>query len=597
VLERLLTWVERHWRWVVLLLWLAACVSFVWQRWGAIQSFGLGDTDDNLRIAQVRAWLAGQDWYDLRQYRFDPAFGGANIHWSRVVDLPLAALITAGRWFTGGADAERLAVAVAPLLPYLVLMTGVALTARRLVGPLAFLAAFAALYFASSTNGMFMPTRIDHHGWQLAMLSLVVAGLADPEQRRGGLTVGCATALSLAIGLEMLIYLAIAGAAQVLMWVADGRQRERLTAYAVSLAGGTAAGFLLFASNANRLPVCDALSPVWLADALLGGALLLLLAWRSPQHWGARLALAAAAGALVAAFHALAFPHCLSRLEGVSPEVQKLWLNNVREARPVFRHSWRTAVTIIGLPVIGLFGWAWLAWLRRSEPERLHRTLAVAAIALTAFLLLFWQTRAGPAAQLLATVGGAALIASHLPKLWSGKGKLLPTVASAVVVVAATGAATPLALSLVPDRNASRQSEAQKLNNRANRLCPTLWAMRPVAKQPKGNVFTFIDLGPRLIAVTHHSAIGGPYHRNGDAIAASMRAFRGTPEQAREIMARHRSDYLLICPHMNQATIFRSAAPKGFYAQLEKGARFPWLQPVDLGKDSPLRMWRIVDPS
>ena len=39
--------------------------------------------------------------------------------------------------------------------------------------------------------------------------------------------------------------------------------------------------------------------------------------------------------------------------------------------------------------------------------------------------------------------------------------------------------------------------------------------LRPVALQPKGIVFTFVDLGPRLITVTHHDAITGPYHRNG----------------------------------------------------------------------------------
>jgi hypothetical protein len=120
-----------------------------------------------------------------------------------------------------------------------------------------------------------------------------------------------------------------------------------------------------------------------------------------------------------------------------------------------------------------------------------------------------------------------------------------------------------------------------------------MWAMRPVAMQPKGNVFTFIDLGPRLIAVTHHRALGGPYHRNGQAIADSMNAFRGSPEQGRAIINKHRSDYLLICPHMNQATIFRARAPQGFYAQLERGAEFEWLEPIDLGKDSPLKMWRV----
>ena len=61
-------------------------------------------------------------------------------------------------------------------------------------------------------------------------------------------------------------------------------------------AAGTALAFLVFASYANRLAVCDALSPVWLSDALLGGALLFGLAWLSPADWKRRLALALVAG-------------------------------------------------------------------------------------------------------------------------------------------------------------------------------------------------------------------------------------------------------------------------------------------------------------
>jgi hypothetical protein len=199
---------------------------------------------------------------------------------------------------------------------------------------------------------MFMPTRIDHHGWQLAMLSLVIAGLADPDRRRGGLTTGLASALSLSIGLEMLIYLALAGAAQVLMWVVDRGERERLLAYAVSIAGGCAAGFLLFASYANRAPVCDACRRCGCPTR-----------WSAARCWrcwpGAVPSAGPPAGArrrrrlAVAAFHALAWPHCLSRLEGVSPEVERLWLSNVREAKPITGHSWRTAVTIASLPAAG----------------------------------------------------------------------------------------------------------------------------------------------------------------------------------------------------------------------------------------------------
>ena len=73
--------------------------------------------------------------------------------------------------------------------------------------------------------------------------------------------------------MEMLPYLAVAGAIAVLMWVRDGGEARRLAAYGVSLGGGCAFAFLVFASEANRAPVCDALSPVWLSAMLAAGAI------------------------------------------------------------------------------------------------------------------------------------------------------------------------------------------------------------------------------------------------------------------------------------------------------------------------------------
>src|SRR3954470_18278880 len=139
--------IEREWKWIVLLAWLGFCGWFIFDKWNDIRWFGLGDTDDNMRIMQVRAWLHGQGWYDLRQHRLNPPLG-ANIHWSRLVDLPIAGLILGLRSILGGPGAERWAVAIAPLLPYLLLLFSVALTARRLLGPAAYPVAFLAVFFA-----------------------------------------------------------------------------------------------------------------------------------------------------------------------------------------------------------------------------------------------------------------------------------------------------------------------------------------------------------------------------------------------------------------------------------------------------------------
>src|SRR5690349_13186386 len=198
--RRALDLVGREWKWIVLLGWLGFCATCIAEHWAQIRWFGLGDTDDNLRMMQVRGLLHGQGWFDLRQYRMNPPFG-ANIHWSRLVDLPIAGLILGLRPFLGGAGAERWAVAIAPLLPYLVLLFSLAVTARRLIDPRAYPLPLLAIFFAGSTNGMFRPERIDHHGWQLALLALAVSGLADPKRVRGGLTLGIATALSLTVGL------------------------------------------------------------------------------------------------------------------------------------------------------------------------------------------------------------------------------------------------------------------------------------------------------------------------------------------------------------------------------------------------------------
>lgn len=570
--------------------WIGLSAFFLFSEWNRIRGFALGDTDDNMRMSQVRALIAGQDWFDLRQYKMNPPFG-ANIHWSRLVDLPLAGIILALRPLVGGRVAEQVAVAVAPLLPLLPMMVAIVLTARRLMAPLAWPLAIIALFFAGSTLGMVTPLRIDHHGWQLALLAIGVCGMADSKRARGGLTTGLAGALSLTIGLEMIIYIAMSGIATALSWVDDRDERRRLAAFAVSISGGCALGFAGFASYANRQPVCDALSPVWLSDALVGGALLLGLAMLRVEKWTVRLALALAAGAIVAAFHALMWSHCLARLEGVSPEVAQLWLSHVREARPVWANGWQIASLILALPVTGIVGYALLGWTLRQDRERLRALLSVAAPAVAATALLAWQTRTGPAAQMLGVVGAVAIPWLLTPRAFASENSIVRVLGTTVIALLGFGALVPTLINFVP---AKKNSKVEQSINRANNLCPTMWAMKPVALQPAGTVFTFVDLAPRLITVTHHKSIAGPYHRNGEAIGDVMHAFRGTADEAHAIMLRYHADYVLTCPAMSQTTIFLAETPNGFYGQLSRGQVPAWLQDIPMPKDNPLKMYRIV---
>lgn len=247
-------------------------------------------------------------------------------------------------------------------------------------------------------------------------------------------------------------------------------------------------------------------------------------------------------------------------------------------------------VAVASVPVTGVIGWLLLAWVKRRDPSMLRRALAAGAPCIIATLLLLWQTRTGPAAQVLALVGTAAVTWIAVPWVANSKRMLVRTVGTAAVVVIGFGAAVPAASNFFPGE---KKSKAMQAVDKANRLCPTLWALKPVALQPKGTIFTFVDLGPRIITVTHHNAIAGPYHRNGEQIADVMKAFRGDEPQAHAIIEKYRSDYLLICPNMATATIFMSEAPRGFYAQLVHGRVPGWLERVSLPKDSPFVMWRV----
>ena len=577
-----------RWRLIVALMWLAACAWLLWQRWGGIHWFALGDTDDNMRISQVRAWLHGQGWYDLRQYRLNPP-QGFDIHWSRLVDLPLAAIIVIVRPFLGGKIAEQAAVALAPLIPLLLTMVSAALAARRLVHPRAILGAALVLCCQVALD-QFKPLRIDHHGWQLAFLMTTIAGLADPERRRGGVTVGVASALSLVIGLELLPYIAVAGASIGLRWIGHREARPRLVAYAASFGIASALGFALFASYANRAPLCDALTPVWLSTILAGCGALLLLSQLDPARWPVRLALAAVAAGAVAAFYWLTWPQCHGRPENVSPELYRLWLSNVREARPLHQQNWDTIIADLTLPAIGLIGAAWGIWRARGR-ETVYCWLSIVVLSLFSVGMLFWQVRAGPAAQLIGVTGAAFLGWNLIGWFASSKHMLVRVFGVVGAFLLVSGIAAYWTFPFLPKEKKDKAYWDRV--DTANRRCPTLPSLHPIALLPPTTIMTFVDLGPRLITVTHHKAIAGPYHRNGDAILDIHHAFDGPPEQARAIAKKHGATLLLVCPFFAESTVYRSRSPNGFYARLEKGERFAWLEPMPLPKGSPYLLWRI----
>ncbi|MBW0144075.1 AcrB/AcrD/AcrF family protein [Sphingomicrobium clamense] len=581
---------DRPWkRWVLLGLGIFIAVTLA-TKWSGLADLTLIDTDDNLRLAQVRDWLAGQPWSDLRQYRMEPP-AGADIHWSRIPDLPIAGIILLLTPLLGGAMAEVVAVTVAPFIPAAIILFAIATVTRRVAAKGAWPIALIAVLMATSVSMNLMPLRIDHHGWQLAMLSLVMVGFTDPRHARGGAIMGLAIACSLAIGLEMIIFIALLGAATVLGWIFFAGERYRMMTLGAATAGGSTLFYLLFASDANRQLVCDALSPVWLSNAVLGGALLVAIAWKAPRDWRWRTGLALSAGLIIAAFHAFAFPHCLSRLEGVSDEAVRLWLSRVHEAKPITEQSVRIFVTALFLPALAIVGYALLV--KRGGKERQRMALGLGAAMLVATGLMFWQSRLGAAAQLLAIPGAAGLFVVLVPRLAASYSMLVRVLGISLAFIATSGALPILVGNYLPDKNRKSEAEQDEDDAISRERCGSREDMAILANLPQGHVYTFLDMAPRVLVMTPHTTVTGPYHRNHEAIVDNILTLRAKPDQARRRIEATGADYLLLCRGQLDV-IGPGVEDQGLAWQLGKGASFDWLEPIAVSDDNPNLLYRLT---
>ena len=94
---------------------LFALLQAVVDGMGMHANFVAKGNDDIMRLLSVRDWIAGQGWYDVTQYRLLPP-DGVDLHWSRYIDLGIAAIIVPLSLAVPMDTAEIVAVAIWPTL-------------------------------------------------------------------------------------------------------------------------------------------------------------------------------------------------------------------------------------------------------------------------------------------------------------------------------------------------------------------------------------------------------------------------------------------------------------------------------------------------
>lgn len=537
------------------------------------------NTDDAMRLVEVRDWLAGQAWFDLKQYRLDPP-GGVQMHWTRVLDLPLGLLIRLFALFLPVESAERLTRIVFPLALHLGLFAATATLARRLAGPAAML---PAVVIAALTGGVlvqFQPGRIHHHSAQILLAILILGATIRAIEARKFWPAAAAAALaalSLSINIENLPYILVEIAVFAAAFIVLGeRFRGAQLGFGLSLAISSLVVFVATIGPSRWfVGACDAFSTVHLTTIFLGAAVFCALAASARRLPGVamRLAACALAGALVLGAVALAYPACLRDPQaGVDPILRKLWLEHVQEARPliglVAAHP-ADFVTLALAAVLGFAGALVAAGLEQAATRA--RWLIVGAFAAVGLATSLWQVRALASASAIALFGGVWLVARAID--WAAARP------NPIAKLAPLALGLPLC-SVFWALVAPAQSESDVVAGRT--VCRAPAAIGALGALPTSLLLAPIDMGSDILAQTPHSVLAAPYHRNNHGNREMVDAMLAGPQAARAIVKDSGASYVVFCPAMPELEIYAAESPNGLAAMLLTGKAPDWLTPAPI---------------
>jgi hypothetical protein len=572
-------------------LWLAATVAIAWPSINR-GVFDAMSTDDAMRLVQVRDWIGGQGWFDLFQHRLDPP--GASMHWSRVVDVPLAALILLLRPLIGTHGAETVTLFLWPLLLFAAALGLVAAIAREMSGSVTTSQITAVVLAVLSAPALihFRPGAIDHHNAQIVLLLALVLLTSQIEQSAVKAALGGLVAsLSLAIGIEMLPAIAAIGLAVVGLFIWRGASVSRqIGAFGAALAASSlllAPALLPLPSLA--LPVCDAFGGPVLLLVTGGGISLMIMVGIDRLHSTLRLRLATGAAtaiALVSAFLSL-FAGCIaSPYAQLDPLVTSFWVDKVVESM-----SLATMLQLTPQKVLGFYGFPLMtmgfaaAALIQSNPLGRFRWI-VGIMTLAALIgLSFWEMRAAAAASMVAAPIFAASLVILWPTLATGRSLVLLALAVSPASFAALGlSAKPLIDQVFKPQMTIAERDAS--------TCQTVSDVASMTQLPKGRVMAPIDLGPMILADTDHAVFAAPYHRNNDGIVAMLKLMLAPGPTARQILSDRRVDYVVTCSAAPEQDLV-NLAPDGLAARLGRGETPDFLEPLDLDPTHKISVWRV----
>lgn len=553
------------------------------------------DNDSQVRLVEVRDLLAGQGWFDLHQYRLGVA-EGTSMHWSRLVDAPIALIIWLTTLVTGSqATGETVALILWPALTFIAALYVLLRAVRRFAGTEAMIPAVVIGGFTLYRIGIFSPGALDHHNVELALTLAILTFLLESIDRpKLAALAGVAATLALSIGMETAGYVAFAGIAVSGWFLFKGEKAWRQTAaFGAGFAGTALVTLLLTRSPSQWLSVeCDAYSVAQFAVAVVAGAGIAGIAGSKTARSSMprRLVALAVLGVVLGALLVTAFPQCLAApYSDVEPRLRDYWMSSITEAQPIWSMVRAMPIAAANYYPVIIVAVACLGWQMYRNGSRLEDGLVVAFL-LPAALVSFYQLRGANFALGFSVVPLAAMIAAQRSRLADS-----PTLGNNLRAVAAWLVSINIIWMLltvfVISNLSPQQAELEKNSLGGETACLKTEDFATLATLPPARILAVANLGSSILRHTGHHPLAAPYHRNVAGNLLTLDVLSAKPDAARTMIVKGDIDLVAVCRGNSESDNF----PEGsLQSELTAGRAPAWLERLLETDGAYLEIYRLL---
>lgn len=578
---------------LVALVFTVAATILVLRVWiGRSGSPFFADTDDAMRMVMARDLWDGQNWYDLSAHRLNTPFG-AELHWSRLVDLPLALLLGLFTPLVGSQAALLVAGSIWPIILLACLLWLSARLAFSLVGPEGVLPALILPIVSPAITTEFTPGRVDHHSVIIVLtLAIALTAVEAVGRPRRAWLAGLLAATALAIAIESLPAIAAAILVFAMAFVLDGKRGAAMRNFGLSFGAASLVHLAIFRPPSRWLEAaCDTISPFYVGVALVVMVVFTIVSAlpRLEASWQRLVALAALGSAGLGAVVFL-YPQCLKGpYAALDPWLQVNWIARIIEAKPWLSNlqDMPAYALAVGIPVV-LATMIVLYRLWRIPESRAQWAVLLVFLLATALVMLT-QIRGARLALMPAMPAAAWLIVTLRHRYLASR-----RVRDVIVLLASWLAFSGVVLALAVNALLMLRTGNEVAESAASAdTCLLSSAFHGLAGLPPARIMSPIDLGAHIMLYTPHEVVAAPYHRNQQGVRDAFRFFNDPIGLARTILAERQIGLVVICPGMTELRGIPGHAEDSFVSLLAADTLPGWL--TDISKPrSPLRIYSVA---